>query len=854
MDNIGDKNVLIIVESPTKAKTIKKFLPPNCTVIASNGHIRDLDPAKTAVDVEHNFKPKYIIPTEKKALVKKLKDELKKTDYLLLATDEDREGESISWHLLQVLKPKVEYKRMVFHEITKKAILKGLESGKDLDYAMVDAQEARRIVDRLFGYDVSTLVGEKLSSRKLSAGRVQSPGLMLTVEREKQRIGFSKSIYFDAKATLNNGKDRTNFDAKLVKYKEKSIAGSKNFDSVTGAYKGGDKQLILNEEAVVELLSSLENKAYKVSDIVSRPITSRPSAPFITSTLQQEAIKKLHFSSKDTMRVAQKLYESGLITYMRTDSPFLSNEGLNGSRVTVENLFGAEYLSDSPRQFKTDSAEAQEAHEAIRPTGELFKTPGETGLASRELQLYTLIWSRTIASQMADAKKKTTTVKINCGDALFQASGTQIVFPGYLRAYVEGKDDPEAALDDKETLLPELIVGNTLDLVELDKMKHETKAPARFTEASLIHILEERGIGRPSTYSSIIETLLNRKYLVKEGSALIPTFVGFAVCNYLIEAFPKYVDYDFTRKLEGQLDEVAKQKKDKKELLEEFYLGESGLKIRCEKQKKEDNKQQAKTLKLPQVDPVNPIMIGPYGPYVLGKEKEDGKREYLNLPKELLPGTVTDEEIKAIIKEGKKKIEPVVLGQFTDKQDVLLCEGRFGPYWQVGHENSNKPKRSSVPSWMQKTDEAKNFDNAMKYLTLPRELGFDKDGNPIIATKGKYGPFVNCNGVNGNLNRRDHDAQLFSVTEKEAIEILEGSKKNAAGKGGSASKGALKDFGEIEGGSVKLYHGRYGYYLKQGKTNIKILDEAAQGDEELAKALTKDQIKESIIAKNSKKK
>jgi DNA topoisomerase-1 len=853
MENIGDKNVLIIVESPTKAKTIKKFLPPNCTVIASNGHIRDLDPAKNAVDVEHNFKPKYIIPPEKKALVKKLKDELKNTDYLLLATDEDREGESISWHLLQVLKPKVDYKRMVFHEITKKAILKGLESGKDLDYAMVDAQEARRIVDRLFGYDVSTLVGEKLSSRKLSAGRVQSPGLMLTVEREKQRIAFSKSIYFDAKATLNNGKEKTNFDAKLVKYKDKSIASSKNFDSVTGEYKGGDKQLVLDEEGVVNLIKSLENKTYSVSDIVSRPVTSRPSAPFITSTLQQEAIKKLHFSSKDTMRVAQKLYESGLITYMRTDSPFLSNEGINGARVTVKDLFGEEYLSESPRQFKTNSAEAQEAHEAIRPAGEIFKTPGETNLTGRELQLYTLIWSRTTASQMADAKKKTTTVKINCGDAVFQASGTQIVFPGYLRAYVEGKDDPEAALDDKETLLPELTVGNDLDLVELNKMQHETKAPARFTEASLIHVLEERGIGRPSTYSSIIETLLNRKYLVKEGNALIPTFVGFAVCNYLIEAFPQYVDYDFTRLLEGQLDEVAKQKKDKNELLNEFYLGETGLKVRCETQKKEDNKQEAKTLKLPQIDPENPIMIGPYGPYVLGKEKKDGKREYLNLPKELLPGTVTDEDIKKLIKEGKKKVEPEVLGQFTDGQDVLLCEGRFGPYWQVGHDNNNKPKRSSVPSWMQKTDEAKNFDNAMKYLSLPRELGTDKDGNLIIATKGKYGPFVNCNGVNGNLNRRDHDAQLFSVTKEEAIEILEGS-KNSASKGGSSAKGALKDFGEIEGGNVKLYHGRYGYYLKQGKTNIKILDEAAQADEELAKALTEDQIRESIIAKKNKKK
>ncbi len=852
MENIGDKNILIIVESPTKAKTIKKFLPPNCTVIASNGHIRDLDKAKTAVDVAHKFKPHYIIPPEKKALVKKLKDELKKTDYLLLATDEDREGESISWHLLQVLKPKVDYKRMVFHEITKKAILKGLESGKDLDYAMVDAQEARRLVDRLFGYDVSTLVGEKLSSRKLSAGRVQSPGLMLTVEREKQRILFKKSTYFDAKATLNNNVEKTSFDSKLVKYKGKGIAGSKSFDSVSGEYKNSNNYILLDEKAADDLLASLNNKPFVVDDIISRPVTSKPGSPFITSTLQQEAIKKLHFSSKETMRVAQKLYESGLITYMRTDSPYLSNEGINGARDTVIHLYGREYLSEKPRQFKSESHEAQEAHEAIRPSGEEFKTPGETNLTGRELQLYTLIWSRTIASQMAEAKKKTTTVKIACSDALFQTSGTQIVFPGYLRAYVEGSDDPEAALDDKETLLPELKVGQTLKLINLEKVSHETKAPARFTEASLIHDLEERGIGRPSTYASIIDTLLNRQYLIKEGSALVPTFVGFAVCNYLMSAFPRYVDYDFTRRLESQLDEIAKKKKDKIELLEEFYLGENGLEAICKAQKKEDNKQEAKTLNLPQIDEANPIMIGPFGPYVLGKEV-DGKREYINLPKEYLPGTITDEVIKELIKVGKTKYEPLVLGKFTDGQDVLLCEGRFGPYWQVGHDNKNKPKRSSVPSWMQKTDEAKDYNNAMKYLSLPRELGTDENGNAIVATKGKYGPFVNCDGVNANLNRRDHDAQLFSVTAEEAIELLKAAKNKSAGKSASP-KGALKDFGEIDGESVKLYQGRYGYYLKQGKTNIKILDEAAQNDEELAKALTIDQIKESIEAKKSKKK
>lgn len=853
MENNGDKKILIIVESPTKAKTIKKFLPSNCTVIASNGHIRDLDKDKNAVDVENKFTPHYIIPSEKKQLVKTLKEEIKKADFLLLATDEDREGESISWHLLQVLKPKIGFKRMVFHEITKKAILKALDQGKDLDIDMVYAQEARRIVDRLFGYDVSAIVGQKLSSRQLSAGRVQSPGLMLCVEREKQRILFKKNTYFDAKAVLAKEDSNITFEAKLIQYKEKSIVSSKNFDSVTGEYNKKDNLLLLDETEIEKLLSDIKGSPFIIESINSKPVSSRPSAPFITSTLQQEAIKKLHFSSKETMRVAQKLYENGLITYMRTDSPNLSQEGIAAARNCVKDLYGDDYLSPQPRQFKSKSAEAQEAHEAIRPSGEVYKTPAETGLSGKDLALYTLIWSRTVACQMADAKKQITSVKISCKDAIFSTSGTQITFPGYLRAYVEGKDDPEAALDDKETLLPPLKEQEKLSAQSVESLKHETKPPARFTEASLVHDLEEKGIGRPSTYASIIDTLLNRKYLIKDGNALVPTFVGFAVCQYLIEAFPRYVDYDFTRHLETQLDEVAKQKKDKLELLNEFYLGEKGLKSRCEKQKKTDNKQEAKTLQLPQVSSDNPVMIGPYGPYVLGKEV-NGKREYLNLPSDWIPGTITDEDIKALIAKGKQKNEPLVLGKYDDNEDVLLCEGRFGPYWQVGHDNKNKPKRASIPSWIQKTEDTKNLDIALKYLSLPRELGEDEDGNMIIATKGKYGPYINCNDVNANLNKRDHDEQLFSVTKEEALALIKEAKNGSSKSKGKAKSTSLKDFGEIDGESVKLYHGRYGYYLKYGKVNVPIIDENAKKDEELAMNLTEDQIKESIAKKKAKKK
>lgn len=848
MQDLDDQKTLIIVESPTKAKTIKKFLPANCTVVASNGHIRDLDSDKNAVDVENNFKPHYIIPSEKKALVKSLKEELKKSEYLLLATDEDREGESISWHLLQVLKPKVDYKRMVFHEITNKAIKNALNSGRDLDVDMVHAQEARRIIDRLFGYDVSSIVGQKLSSRKLSAGRVQSPGLMLTVEREKERISYIKSIYFDAKAKFNTSEGK--FEAKLVEYNNKNLASSKSFDSTTGKYKN-DNTLLLDEKSIDDIIKDIENGPFTVNDIISKPISSKPTAPFITSTLQQEAIKKLHFSSKETMRVAQRLYENGLITYMRTDSPFLSQEGINGARTSVQELYGEEYLSKEVRQFKAKNAEAQEAHEAIRPSGEKFVSPKNSGLTGKELSLYSLIWARTLASQMAEAKKRITTIKIQSNGAIFSASGTQIIFPGYLRAYVEAKDDPEAALDDKETLLPKVEKGEELELNELISQKHETKPPARYTEASLVRELEQKGIGRPSTYASIIDTLLNRQYLVKEGSALVPTFVGFAVCQYLSNSFPKYVDYDFTRLLEADLDDIANHKIEKTKLLKDFYLGEKGLQSRVKEEKSKKDKVVAKTLILPQIDEANPIMIGPYGPYVLGKVVND-KQEYINLPKEMLPGTVTDEDVKALIKKGKVKNEPILLGEDDNNNEVYLCSGRFGPYWQIGKDSANKPKRASIPSWYQKEETAqKDLTIAKKYLSLPRELGKDENGQTIFAMKGKYGPYLNCGDLNVNLNKRDHDEQLFSVTLEEALDLI----KNGSTKGSkkkSAAKTALKDFGEFNGESVKLHVGRYGYYLKQGKTNIPIDDEKARSDENLAMNLSKEIIEQSLKKKKSK--
>ena len=588
-----------------------------------------------------------------------------------------------------------------------------------------------------------------------------------------------------------------------------------------------------------------------VEDIISKPIVSKPTAPFITSTLQQEAIKKLHISSKDTMRTAQRLYENGLITYMRTDSPFLSQEGIKAARDSVLNKYGSEYLSKQVRQFTAKNSDAQEAHEAIRPSGDSFISPKESGLSGRELALYSLIWARTLASQMAEAKKKITTIKINSNGAIFSASGTQIIFPGYLRAYVEAKDDPEAALDDKETLLPTLEKGEKLNLKELVSQKHETNPPSRYTEASLVRELEHKGIGRPSTYSSIIDTLLNRQYLIKEGNALVPTFIGFAVCQYLVNSFPKYVDYDFTRLLEADLDDIANHKIDKIKMLEDFYLGDKGLLSRVKEEKGKKDKTIAKTLILPQVNDENPIMIGPYGPYVLKKIEED-KNEYINLPKDKLPGTITDDDVKEIIKKGKVKNEPIFLGEDDDKNEIYLCSGRFGPYWQIGKDVKNKPKRASIPSWYQKDLEAqKNIDIAKKYLSLPRELGKNESGEKILATKGKYGPYLNCGNLNVNLNKRDHDEQLFSIELDEAINLIKnGASKNSKKK--SAAKTALKDFGEFEGGNVKLYLGRYGYYLKQGKKNIPIDDEKAKSDENLAMNLTREIIEKSLKKKKSK--
>ncbi|WP_321300668.1 type I DNA topoisomerase [uncultured Sphaerochaeta sp.] len=844
MDNA---NTLIIVESPTKARTISKFLPSNCKVVASKGHIRDLPEDKMAIDVEKGFACEYQVVAGKNALIKEIKSSLKSVDKLLLATDEDREGESISWHLLEVLKPKVPHQRMVFHEITKKAITDALDHGRDLDENLVQAQESRRVVDRLYGYTLSPTLWKKLSNKRLSAGRVQSVGLRLTVDRERLRIAFSQSTYFDAKAKLQSLSKQA-FEAKLTAYAGQAIANGKDFDSTTGEYKGKQNTLLLTEEQAKAIVKELSSAAFVVEDVQKKPFVTRPSIPFTTSTLQQDAIKKLHISASETMRIAQRLYENGYITYMRTDSPSLSQEGTNAARSLVDQLYGKEYLSPSPRYFAAKSAGAQEAHEAIRPAGERFAVPSETSLSGKDLALYELIWKRTLASQMADAKKATTTVTIKAGNGTFVASGTQIVFPGFIRAYVEGSDDPDAALDDKETLLPAMKAGEACSLQQLEEIAHQTKSPARYTEASLVQELEKRGIGRPSTYASIIKTLMDRKYVMKEGNALVPTFMGFAVCQFLETNFPQFIDYDFTSKMEDNLDKIAAGELDKNKFLNAFYLGDTGLENQNKLQLALDNKVVSKTLRLSQISDDNPVMIGPYGPYVVDK---DG--QFISLPNTWLPGTTTDEDVKTLIAEGKKVHVPVELGKGpVQGEPVKLMNGRFGPYWQEGDGKS--AVRASIPKWVHDADRSEDLEIASRYLALPRVLGKDEKGNEVLAQKGKYGPYISCDKKTRKLNRLDKDQQLFSITLEEALELL--SKEPEKGSGGKAGRGSakasvIKELGQFEQEPVALATGRYGFYLRFGKQNIALPNEYKK-DEEKAGALTMDEAVAIIRAKRAK--
>jgi DNA topoisomerase I, bacterial len=799
MDLDRTKKTLVIVESPTKATTIRKYLPKNFTVVASKGHVRDLPSDRMGIDVEHNFAPEYVITENKGALIADLKKKLASSEQLLLATDEDREGESISWHLVQVLRPTVPYKRMVFHEITKKAINASLDQGRDLDEKLIDAQEDRRIIDRLYGYEVSPVLWKRLSNKKLSAGRVQSVGLRFIVEKEMTRMNFSSSSYYDIEATLSDANGER-LVARLESVDGRRIAGSKDFNSETGAFSG--KALLLDGEKAEKLIEEAKNGDFTVDSVMQKPSTAYPYPPFTTSTLQQAANARLHLSAKETMRVAQSLFEHGFITYMRTDSTFLSAECLDASREAIVSSFGKDYLNPTVRQFVTKSKNAQEAHEAIRPSGDVVRKPEETGLAGRELALYTLIYQRTLATQMAPARKSTTTVKLSNGNAVYTASGTSIVFPGFLKVYGLDASDEES---EEKTQLPPVTAGDRLKTEALELKDHTTNPPNRYTEASLVKKLEEQGIGRPSTYASIISTLLERGYVAEDKTTLIPTFLGFATHNFLSVAFAPLVDYNYTSEMETRLDEIAEGSMDRLKYLNEFYFGENGLEslVKSAKAGKED----VKTLSIPTLSgccDVNDekvtysVKVGPFGAYVATSLKgENGKQLLVNIPQTMLPGMVGDKDIAALIASSltprEKEVAPGT---------IILREGRWGRYWEKDGKTVNVPK-GKIP--------AESYtDEQIEYLfTLPREVAVTKEGKSVTLNLGPYGPYLSSDGKNYRLF-----GSVFDCDEKKALQVVEASS--------SKSQEPLKVFEPFMDKELRLLAGKFGIYLKWGDINCPI--------------------------------
>ena len=840
---MAEKKV-IIVESPTKAKTIRGILGSDCTVVASNGHIRTLPKNDLCIDVKNGYKPKYIIDETKEKAISQIKTEMKTAGELILATDEDREGESISWHLVEVLKPKMPYRRMVFHEITKKAILAAFENGRDLDMNLVHAQEARRVLDRLYGYTISPVLWSKLSNKSLSAGRVQSPGLRLVVERERTRLTFKKSEYWDLKAVFGEG-----FAASIDSVDTQRVANGKDFDSDTGKYTGNSKVILLTKTEAEKLAKALSDSVFTIRDVKEKQVVQKPAAPFITSTLQQEGNRKLHLSARDTMRVAQSLYEKGYITYMRTDNPALSQEGIRAAREAALALYGSEYVPSESRQYSAKST-AQEAHEAIRPAGERFILPEDTGLTGRELELYTMIWKRTIASQMTNAIKQNTTVTIDATASdgrktVFSTTGVRIEFPGFIRVYVEGSDDPDAALEDKENPLPLVAPGQVLNKDRIEEICHETKEPNRYTEASLVQALEKLGIGRPSTYASIIDRIFEKNYVIRENGTLVPTFIGFGVIQLLERFFKDRIDYGFTSDMENALDEIAQGKLDELAFLKSFYEGDEGLDQQVRSNKAKINSKDIKKLDIPQLSEENCIYLGPYGPYV-----RDDEGKFISIPEDWTPAVVTDEKIRQLKANGNQKSEtksnvPEKIGETEDGQPILYCTGKFGDYWQVGDRAKTEDiRRFKVPK-EHIGNRNISAEAVMRYFALPRTVGTNANGETITADIGMYGPYIKC-GSDFRSIKSSND--LFTITEEDARAILEtpkesarssSSRAKASGQKKESSSQAVVDFGEHEGKSLGIFHGRYGYYLKYGKDNIGLPKEYKQ-DEAACKAMTRE--------------
>ena len=821
-------HTLVIVESPTKARTIKSFLPKGFQVIASMGHVRDLPkgaseiPAskkkekwsRIGVNTSADFEPLYVVPKDKKKVVRELKSALKDAKELLLATDEDREGESISWHLLELLQPKIPTKRMVFHEITKQAITKALEKPRDLDMELVHAQETRRILDRLVGYTLSPLLWKKVAWG-LSAGRVQSVSVRLLVKRERERRAFKRASYWDLKTILE--KEKNPIEARLISFKDKKIANGSDFDEKTGELKKTSKANLLKEIEAKELAKEVAKDKWTVKSVDKKPTLRKPVPPFTTSTLQQEANRKLRLSARETMRCAQGLYERGFITYMRTDSVSLSQQAISAARKCVENRYGKEYLSESPRQFRSSTRNAQEAHEAIRPAGETFKAPKDTTLNGRDLALYELIWKRTVASQMAEARLTMLSVEIKVSNAIFRATGKNIDFPGFFRAYVEGSDDPEAALEGQEILLPNVSVGDELFAKTVDAIAHETKPPARYSEASLVKTLEKEGIGRPSTYASIIGTIVDRGYASLNANSLAPTFTAFAVTSLLEEHFPDLVDTTFTARMESSLDEISSGSVEWLPYLEAFYKGSKGLAAQVDKREGDIDGKAYRKVDLEGIPCT--VRIGSNGPWLEGKRiNEDGEEVDAkgNLPMDITPGDLDSEKVKQIL-DG-----PSDLGLHPETgEKVYLRFGPWGPFVQLGEaiDKDQKPRRASIPKDI-KTEEV-SLTDAVKLLSLPRLLGSHPDGGKVEARTGQFGPYVVWDKEDGekpdNRSLKKED-DVYQIDLKRALELL------AIPKLGRGGRMALRDLGrpKDEEENIHVYNGPYGLYVKQGKINASL--------------------------------
>ena len=816
------KKGLVIVESPAKARKIAGFLGNDYEVRASMGHVRDL-PEKAAdipqamkkeawtrlgVNVEDRFAPLYVVSPAKKKVVKELKDLLKGSEELIIATDEDREGESIGWHLVDLLKPKVPVKRMTFSEITKKAILAALDETREIDMNLVEAQETRRVLDRLYGYTLSPLLWTKVK-RGLSAGRVQSVAVRVLVQRELERRAFRSGTYWDLKASLDTDQ-QGQFEAMLSSVNGQRIATGKDFDEHTGKLKTNSNALLLEEAAAKQLESKLANTAWNVTSVDHRTQFRKPPAPFTTSTLQQEANRKLNLSARETMQVAQRLYEDGNITYMRTDSVTLSQEAISATRGRIESNYGDNYLSSDVRQYSNKTKNAQEAHEAIRPAGTEMKTADELNLSGREARLYDMIWKRTIATQMAEAELRFDTITIQADEAEFRATGRKVIFPGYFRAYVEGSDDPEAALEDQDATLPDLKQGDPLKCAGIEPLSHETKPPARYTEASIVRKLEEEGVGRPSTYASIIGTIQDRGYVRKVGNQLVPTFTALAVNQLLENYFPKMVDLQFTAEMEQSLDDISNGEAEKIPYLERFYSGEEGLNQQVEIKKEEIDPREVCTLKLDSLSAA--VRVGRYGPFL--EAEEEGEPVNASLPDDIAPADIDDSMALKLIE--LKKQGPKPLGMHPDEGlPIFLLTGPFGPYLQLGEvvEDGPKPKRVSIPKNLDPTE--LELETAISLLSLPRRLGHHPEDNKVVnAGIGRFGPYVQHAGKYKSLGKED---DVLTVSLDRAVELLKLAKTRSA-------PTPLKELGvhpESEE-TIAIFEGRYGPYVKTGKINATI--------------------------------